>query len=450
MGLLKSSRRLRSYQRGSWAIGSKHQKHQMMNPVKFLYRIPGKRGPGPYTMKYWWTLGCFPSGIETPFRLHEFLSTYQQQHVPAEVEDWLRYFIKDPVEDMLPALEQVQSLIAALPLPDKTIVGFAAPEPSVAMLSEPMARLERSLMVHIPLAAVRAVASNKELKSVLLDEMYDYAELIRESGSTPHRRAARNELTPSFPGEGDASGAPALADAEGKSQRSSETLMPSEELATQLGRALHVNKDETAPDERRLIRLLTTFAQGSISKGKAGDAASLLTQALMFAHDDDVRGTLHSNIASAMNLQAQFSEAAFHGQEAALLQKPKGFANWATAVAYMDDFERAQEILYDGLALHPGDPSIVAAQQAVKAVAARGPAVPRAMRGRTMRLPVQQAEQLVVGSGRSFMNEFDFIVFNKKHYAAKMNPTTNEMGSVFRRVGDLGGHVSTSMSEEKL
>ena len=454
MGLLRRTEVLRSYQRGSWAVGSKHQKHQMMNPVPFLYRIPGKRGPGPFTMKYWWTLGCFPSGREVPFRLHEFLASYQQEHVPLEVEDWIQYFIKDPVDDLLPALSKVQTMLAALPLPDETIVGYKAPEPSVARLAEPVAALERSLMVQIPMTAVRAVASNRKLKALLLDEMYDYAELVRESGSTPHRRAGRNELTSRQQPESFGLVLPVedpvdlLPD--GRPNALVTRAVPNPNLGRQVGHAFDISSEETAPDERRLIRMLTTFAQGSMLKGKPADAASLMSQALMFTHDDDVRGTVHANVASAYIGNGQYEDAAFHGQEAALMKKSKGFANWATAVAYMDDFERAEAILEDALTVHKDDPQLIATQSAVRDLASRSPAVPPQLRGKTMRSPVQQHQQLVQGKGRSFMNEFDFVEFNKKMYAPKLNPSTNDLGSDFRRVGDLGGHVSTSRSEEKL
>lgn len=465
---------LRSYQRGNWCPGSKHQKHQSFNPTLFLYRFAGPHGPGPYTMKYWWTLGCFPTGLGVPFRLSEFLQTYCTEHVPAEVEEWLNCFVKHPAESLVPNLERLLEATESVAEVEEC-EGYTAVEPSIAALLAPLKALESSWMVTVSPSAVRAVMSDRRLRSRMVDELYDYKEAVKSVGSTPHRRAGLamlegshydvttapsddglkflasvlKQLPPSNPHQATV-GSIVANDALGRQTgSSSDALTPAARQA--VGIATSSLPSSTADDEKRLIRLMTTFAEGSMKRRRYGDACNLLSSMLLFSHDDDVRGEVHSNLASAFNMDGRFKDAEFHGMEAAMLKaSPRGYANWATSVAYQDDFEKATRIINDALAIHVGNDMLEHTRAAICAAATMSREVPIEMRGLRAHLPSQQRRGLEEGQGRGHDNEFDSVIFNQKQYAAKMDPRSIELGSVFRRTGDFGGHIASTKTMEPL
>ncbi|CUG86338.1 membrane-associated protein, putative [Bodo saltans] len=212
--------------------------------------------------------------------------------------------------------------------------------------------------------------------------------------------------------------------------------------------------DETSHDEKCLISLVTTFAEGAVKKKKYGDAANMLANLLLFAHDDDVRAAVHANVATAQNLNGLYKEAEFHGREAALLRSsPRGYANWATAVAYQDDYERATSILSDALVECPNDDLVRRTHEQISEVRAslpNGSSVPLELRGKRAYSPAQQMRGLAEGEGRNFMNHTDIVISHHKQLHSKLNPRDFELGSVFRRVGDLGGHISSTKSMEKI
>ncbi|EPY22997.1 hypothetical protein STCU_02565 [Strigomonas culicis] len=435
-----------SYQRGGWSPGSKHQKHMSMNPTLFLYRFPGPRGPGPYTMKYWWTLGCFPSGIQVPFRLHEFLATYQQEHVPIEVEEWLHCFVKDPVQSLEEAVDDLFLEMENMPALEEA-KGYSMNEHSVKKLLKPLKKFEEQLGIHVPASGVRSALGSAKLREKVLDDLYDYKEAIKANGSTPHRRYAKENMELL---DLQSSDKPLLEDNSNKGQIS-------ETLGKTVGAIMSPPLD-TAKDERKLIQLLTSFAEGCVRKENHADAFSLLSSSLAFAHDDETRSIVHANVAASAILDGQFKEGEYHGRESALLataaQKTtsgsRGYALWATAVAYQDDFERAERIIDDALEIYTGDQQLLQAKEQIKTAMTANKHMSPSLRGSRMPLKSQQARGLYQGSGRLFDNEFDWAVFKNKLYPSKMDPRTNEMGSVFRRVGDLGGHISTSRSTEIL
>ncbi|KAK7198748.1 hypothetical protein NESM_000839500 [Novymonas esmeraldas] len=444
--MLRRERVALSFQRGSWAPGSKHQKHMSMNPTMYLYRFAGPRGPGPYVMKYWWTLGCFPTGLERPFRLAEFLATYQRQHVPMEVEEWLQCFVKSPYEELRDATADLLARLEEIPTKEKTR-GYESVEATAAAFAAPLARFERQLNVHVPPLAVRAALGSTALRERLKDDLFEYHESLVEGGSTPHRRLARSALEEPL----------ALSDGvvDPDSQELSRERMP-----VPLGEAVgvYVSPDtRTCDDEKKLLRVLTTFSEGCALKQDYDGAFSLLSSCLGFSHDEDTDVVVHSNAAAAALLSGQFREAEFHGRQAALLEPQAapgkrsgggGYVLWATATAYQDDFERASRIVEKGLEVFPANANLTAMRE--KLTSLGSPAAPALPSSTVIRSAAQQKRALLHGSGRSFDNEFDWAVFKNKLYPSKMNPTTNEMGSVFRRVGDLGGHISTSRSMERL
>lgn len=437
---------LLSYQRGSWAPGSKHQKHMSMNPTQYLYRFPGPSGPGPYTMKYWWTLGCFPTGIEIPFRLKEFLATYQQEHVPLEVEEWLQCFVKDPFMGLQEATTELLAQLEEAPVCRKTR-GYMSINPSASQYLSPLKKFEKHLGISIPVAAVRATLGTPSLHNRLKDELFEYSMSLEESGSTHHRRLARLSFEETEP----------LSE-----------LPQSAEVLQEMGASIPPHTGQlvgtyasphstTAPDEKNIIRFLTTCAEGSAIAKQYDVAYSILSSALKFSHDDDTDSIIHCNASSAALLDGRFKEAEFHGRQSALLEpqprhsgkeKGRGYALWASAVAYQDDFERAGRIVEDGLSVHSASEDLQSLHQSLSSLSSRS--VPPSLRGVKAHTNGQQKRALLHGSGKSFDNEFDWIVFKNKLYPNKMDPSSNEMGSVFRRVGDLGGHISTSRSSELL
>lgn len=435
-----------SYQRGSWAPGSKHQKHMSMNPTTYLYRFAGPRGPGPYVMKYWWTLGSFPTGMERPFRLDEFLATYKQQHVPAEVEDWLSCFVKSPFEELQSAASELLAQLEEVPASEKSR-GYKCLEASAASFVKPLEKFERQLNVKIPPVAVRAALASPSLRERLKDDLYEYRESLSEAGSTPHRRLARTDLEE-----------PLSIEEGAKSDRSIGDRAADVHAALGQTVGAYVSPDaHTAPDEKNLLRLLTTLSEGCVLKKDFEGAFSLLSSSLSFSHDDGTDSVVHANTSAAALLNGQFKEAEFHGRQAALLEPQlkvskaaggRGYALWATATAFQDDFERATRIAEKGVEVFPENLELQTLVEKLTDMQANP--VPPSLQARVVKSKAQQSRALLRGSGRSFDNEFDWIVFKNKLYPSKMDPSTNEMGSVFRRVGDLGGHISTSRSTELL
>lgn len=399
-------------------------------------------------MKYWWTLGSFPTGLDVPFRLNEFLTTYKQQHVPLEVEEWLTCFLHEPVEVLQDAASVLLSLLEECPVPESRR-GYVVPELPITRLLEPLKKFEEQLGIKIPPVAIRAANGHKALRERLMDDFFDYRESIRTNGSTPHRRLARAALDE-----------PQLE----QPQSCAETVcLPNDAaISPELGDAVGVFSSvsqSTADDELKLIRLMTTLAEGCALKERYDDAYSILSSSLLFAHDESSQSAIHSNASVASLLDGHFDDAAYHGREAALLiSAPKkaeklaarGYQLWATAVAYQDDYDRAQSILNDALLLLPEAVELTTAREKLSSLHSLRAAKTHPSVRRSHLLKSQQTRGILNGSGTSFDNEFDWVVFKNKLYPAKMNPSSNEMGSVFRRVGDLGGAISTSRSTELL
>jgi len=415
----------------------------MMNPTMYLYRFPGPRGPGPYTMKYWWTLGCFPTGLTPPFRLSEFLATYQQAHVPLDVEEFIAYFAKDPVESLVPALEAFLAAVEALPEPeDAAMLGYVPHDPSLTHIVPTLKSLESSLFISVPAVAVRGAVRSAPLRKQLCESVYEYTESVKASGSTAHRRAAMMQLSPEPRPAHLELQAP---DRGGSSASASTEGLPSPALARQLGEFLSLPVNQTQPDEEQLIRTLTILAQGAADVGQPSAAVELLAQSLLHAHDANTEAHVHRNLAAAELRNCRFDRAAFHAEEASVRkQTPKAYASWTVALLEMGEYDRAQEVLSLALSTLEGHteaaevaPMLAQAQASLdQARAAQNEtnAVRLAMHQRPQRAPVQQWHGLLHGKGRNFRHEFDTVEFQDKVYPWKMNPTSNELGSVFRRV----------------
>lgn len=530
---MRTSFILRSYQRGGWAPGSRHQKHMTMNPTIYRYRFAGPRGPGPFTMKYWWTLGCFPTGLEVPFRLPEFLATYQRQHVPIEVEEWLQCFVKDPAEVLTECASKLVEGMERMPTREEGCV-YATSAPSVASLARPIHTLEEHLGVHVSMVGLRNAAASPELRLRMLDDLTDYTEALRAHGSTPHRRLGQQQMlhrteeeeessqrllsstrvprsdygnnrhdnNTSVPGNQGSGGsqtvhmsctdrarsechavgcrsdeAASRADpAEPTGSPSDATSAPLPPNGTPSLSSVDASRDmvsaaalrtptETMPDERALLNFMTTVAEGCAATQSYDGAYRTLASSLFLAQDDASLSLTHANISSAALHNGLFKEAEYHGREAALLEteemRPRerarastrdgrGYRLWATALAYQDDFDGAEQVLSDALTLFPAsiNGAMLELLRAVQELRARHRHLPDELRGHRVQMASQQARGVVHGAGMLFDNEFDWTVFKGRLYPSKMNPTTNEMGSVFRRVGDLGGARSTSRSTE--
>lgn len=436
-----------SYQRGSWSPGSKHQKHMSVNPTYFLYRFPGSKGPGPYTMKYWWTLGCFPTGLAVPFRLQEFLSTYQQFHIPVEVEEWLQFVIVDPIESLKTEISNLSSSIDLHPEFDKNnkveISGISAHP-----FTMPLKKIENTLGVFISPSSLAKTLKHSDLRERVLDYFDEYKEHLTLNGSTPHRRFARYFFESP------------LDQSQISSSSSSQLVNLSHSIPEKVTSAIGCVVDpppHTAPDEKTIIKLLSTIAEGSSREGLLSDARETLYSALQFSHDSTTQSHLYSNIASSALGLGEFKEAEYYAQESLLTaphtaKKKSIYKLWCSAVAHQGDFLRCGAIMDEALEAFPGDSDLQLFMERAQSHLNENEGVFQGLaekRHRSKLGPVQ-SQQLPLSTGRIFDNEFSWTTFKNKLYPSKMNPSSNEMGSVFRRVGDLGLHTSTSRSTEFL
>lgn len=446
---MRKSFSLLNYQRGSWCPGSKHQKHMSVNPTYFLYRFPGPKGPGPYTMKYWWTLGCFPTGLSVPFRLQEFLSTYQQSHVPIEVEEWLQYIVVDPFFSLKKEIDNLCSSIEFYPELSKS-TRLEISSTSSPQFIAPLRKIESILGVYITPSSLAKTLKCRDLRDKLLDHLTDYKELLEKSGSTPHRRFARDFFDSPPENSVDAS------------SNSLELVNFSPSIPEEVSSAIGTLADppsETAPDEVKIIQIVSTVAEGSSREGLFFDAHEALYSALPFSHDSKSRSHLYSNIASSALAIGEFKEAEHFAKESLLVAQPaekqnakKVYQLWCAAVAYQEDFAQCDTILNEALQVFPDDGEFNLWKEHVHTQLSKAQGASSCLsklRHRSKFTSVQ-SRQLPMSTGRTFDNEFCWATFKNKLYPTKMNPSSNEMGSVFRRVGDLGLDTSTSRSAEFL
>ncbi|EPY25890.1 hypothetical protein AGDE_11646 [Angomonas deanei] len=324
--------------------------------------------------------------------------------------------------------------------------------------------MEDQLGVRIPVVGIRAAVNAPHLREKVLDDLYEYGEILAESGSTPHRRAAMEQLEKFPVSEGEI---PALTSSEQATQEKEVELSPNLEKAVS---AVLSPPAASAKDEKKLIEILTSFAEGCVLKNQMDEAYTTLSGALKFAHGDETRSVTHANVATSALLNGKLKEAEFHSRESALLgTAPKrtpsgkrGYALWAATVAYQDDFARAERIVDEALQLYEAAPSDVsdssthdttslrALKEKIHELGELNANMDPSLRGARKHFHADRVRGIEEGSGKSFQNEFDWVLFKNKLYPSKMNPGTNEMGSVFRRVGDLGGAISTSRSMEPL
>lgn len=85
--------------------------------------------------------------------------------------------------------------------------------------------------------------------------------------------------------------------------------------------------ENTADDERHLIRLCTTIAQECIVKKHYEDAYALSESLLTFSHDLQTNAIVQANTASAAIMNGLFSDGAYYAKEAALYEPAARTAN---------------------------------------------------------------------------------------------------------------------------
>lgn len=395
-------------------IGSKGQKHMYFAPVKFLYRYPGNyKNPGPVLMKYWWTLGMFPTGLTAPFRFQEFVDNYKALHMPDDVERWLESFLVQPATALAPNAREFAKRLEALPVATPTL-HKRANVVGVPRAAEPLQLAMRELGLEVPTVAVRAVAERPALRRRLVTSVAEYGDTVAESGSTPHRRWAARELAEKE------EGTQALLDATAEqptllSQHDAHPdsdTSPDKGITEAAASAVHAaNELPTQPDEALLVETLTTLAVGCDRMQRHAAAEALLQAALGFAHDDELAAEVHSNLASACNKNGHFGEAVAHGQAAALrARSAKGFANWAVATAYLDDVDGAAEICQRGLAEHPESAVLKSVETTLARHMTGRVATAPAARGKRYHAPAQTQRGLLEAQGEHFMNETDIVM----------------------------------------
>ena len=436
--------------------GSAHQKHVTLLGTPFLYRIArDSNNPGYSVLKYWWTKGCFPTGQEVPVRVHEFEAEYLRAHVPEEVEEWLRYFIVDPLQELAPAMDSLRLALEAadsageVPL---ALQSLLKPQGgSVCRIMPHVKRLENSLGIEVPAICVRGVMQDPALRTQVLDDAFEYSEVVRASGSTPHRRTMRALLEEDYGSSSQqllGTGRPSLYQP-GAVPASLET--PDEATGGLVSAALDVPK-ETAPDELALVRMLASFAEGGARSGNYEAAEKPLQSALMFSNCRGSRSALHSNLASAQNHQGRFLEAEENARESLMLKPSrKAYSNLTVALAYQERSDEAISSVDDALALFPEDAALSQLRASVvshvvgrptKSVS-RDCSLYHTIKGR-QQVPGQLSRGLLKGAGVLFGHEYD-AVRSTAHNRSKpttvhfqLNPTSRGLGSVMRRSGSQG------------
>ena len=363
-----------------------------------------------------------PTGLEVPFRYPEFVATYKLQHVPEEVEDWLGCVVVNPVEQIISrckeAVAALETISPCLGLPwEDNARGFSSKQ-----ISSVHSVLECVYLEASP-AAIRSTIASKTLQPQLLETICGYQAAVEEGSSTPHRRWAAAVLE-SLPSD---NAQDLLA-----ASSSAPITLPADSVR----RVLDV-PSSTAKDEAEILRMASLLAAGACASRQADAAISLLTAAFDFAWDDNARGSLSASLSSAFNSAGNFMEAMTEAKEAVLLCKsPRGYANWAVAAAYLDDYEEAGRVLEEGLALYPTDEPLLRAQKSISR-ALCGRVVPGpSQRGKRYHRREQAASKVSSMEGLLYSNEFDYVTFNQRLVPAKMNPTALD-GTVFRRVGDI-------------
>jgi tetratricopeptide (TPR) repeat protein len=422
----------------------------------FLYRLAkDSNKPGYSTIKYWWTTGCFPTGRETPVRVAEFEAEYLRAHVPEEVEEWLRFFVSDPVYNLAPAMDKLRMALESTPdnaaIPEAVRALVKPQPPSVGRLVPHMKRIGDILGVDVPAVCMRGVVANSQLRTQVLDDTFEYAEAVRAGGSTPHRRTMRLMLE-----EEDRDEPLHLPKWGGGSEGA---MVPSDAAKGALGALLDVPK-ETAPDEMALVRMLTTFAEGGAQMGNFEAAEKPLQSALMFSNCRDSRSSLHGNLASSYNLQGRFEEAEENARESLMLKPSKrAFSNLSVALAYQERSDEALAAADDALSVYPEDLSLAQLRGDIKAHVVNRPArsvdpncsVYHTIKGR-QQVPGQLTRGLRDSDGVMFGHEFDAVKssVHKKgdvtnvHF--QLNPTSKGLGMVVRRSGSQGSPFTRTNS----
>jgi Flp pilus assembly protein TadD len=207
-----------------------------------------------------------------------------------------------------------------------------------------------------------------------------------------------------------------------------------------------------ARDEALLVQSLCTLAEGCDRArfGNTTAAERLLRRARGFARDDpEVAAPVESNLASVCNRAGRFAEAEEHAREAVLLaRKPHAYANWATAVAYQDDLDRALEIAEEGRSYHPDSLVLESTFKSLAATATGREAVPQPARGMRYHRAEQRAAAALSGKGVLFGGQWDFVSFRGKLTNPVMDPSSQDLGTAMRRANIATVHISTTNIEE--
>ena len=349
--------------------GSRHSgsKHMSLLPVVYEYRKPHIEGrPGYYTMKYFHTLGCFPSGLEAPYRLDDFHKVYLQAYLPEELEDWLDEVRPLPIEQAAKSLKALRKelnrfvlvtptkwrpkpLLTSLdnvrePLEDilSTFITDSIHQPESRMhvfVAKPPTKQKR---ISVPNSVTRHLLNNhfNELCEVadVLDETWDFI------GSTPHRRALLATDEPTALDSGlsqipQSTGEPHryIANAQGEMYPGWQAPLPATAIKTiaetkggiadlpsaSNQQALCIpSPDVTYEDEICLIHLHNLVSRAAC-EAKEYDVGIALSQISLhsLAHDDTRAAAVHGNLASLWFEKGDYDTAIIHAQRCVLLSE---------------------------------------------------------------------------------------------------------------------------------
>jgi Tfp pilus assembly protein PilF len=445
-----------------FSVGSKHQKFSALAPANFLYRLPNSKGAGPVLMKYFHTLGTFPTGLEIPIRIGEFEQTYLREHVPLEVEEWLACFIRRPVDSISINVAAAIAAMEACAKPVPALHRRALPMQGVLEAVSPVQLAFAEVGIDVPAVAVRFAVQRPQLRKQLIGCLGEWASVVREQGSTPHRRLAarqammggamelEDDMEPGQRSLADeaSSSSPALP-ASSTSSDAAELLTFQQDPTTAKGlsllRAAVSPNQGSAPDERLVLEAVTVMAEAAQREARHDLAERLLRDGLRLAHDEETEGFARANYSCALTGCGRYGEAEAEAREAVLLsRRPQAYASWSVAVAYQDDMDRAAEILEEGLQAHPGDATLEAASANLSRAMTGKLATPEHARG--LRSHGVQAERsaLPLAIGKYYHNPTDAQRIGGRLVHSTLDPTSAGLGQQVRRTGSHGG-VTTNL-----
>ena len=332
-------------------------KSQSLTPVVYEYRKPHLRGkPGYYSLKSFYTTGCYPSGLEVPYRLNDFHKSYLSSYLPEELEEWLQEVRPSAIEAAHHSLKVLMEELSNFTLGQPT---RWRPKPMLTHLdriSQPLEdvinafvdenihreksrfypfvqkKTEQCGRVKLPNVLTRHLLNNH------FSELTEVVEVLGEAwsaiGSTPHQRSlskirhvqnlfdTKSEIPQSSLSTSQVT---QLADA--FSPQLPQQVLAQTNMAS-LSPVHHLEKDIlsspsndiTYEDELLLMHLHNLVARAA-RETQEYDVGISVSQVSLFslAHDDIRAAKAHGDLASLWLDKGDYDTAIIHAQRAVIL-----------------------------------------------------------------------------------------------------------------------------------